>query len=126
MVYYTKKASVVKVKIAPMIKNGANGMNRCFLQTLHIPPSIHVNTNVIAKPVVPSHKPPVANNFISPMPIGISAFGFFLCPIQSKTNPIPAPNVYPNVAPIALDEIVQIQRGKNVTTNNPSKNNGNK
>ncbi len=91
---------MIKAKIAPVIKNGANGIKCCFLRAPHIPPSMHDTTNAIARPFVPNHKPPVASNFMSPMPIGIWEFGFFLCPIQSKMKPMAALKIYPSVAPM--------------------------
>lgn len=63
-----------KAKIPPMIKNGANGMYFWSFLRAQMPPKIHEINIAMARPVVPSHNPPVPNNFISPMPIGDIAF----------------------------------------------------
>lgn len=90
----------------------------------HIAPKIQDNTNAIAKPFGPNHNPPVANNFMSPIPIGVSAFGVLRCRIKSNTKPTPAPNAYPSAAPNADARGPQTQKGVKLTTSNPIKNNG--
>ena len=79
---------VIKDKNPPNKKNGANGMNFWCFMFAHIEPVIHAMTKAAAIPVVPNHNPPTPSNYISPMPIGDSAFGFFLRKIVSNIKPI--------------------------------------
>lgn len=88
MVYYIKKMVVIKDKNPPNKKKGANGMNFCRFAFAQIAPVIHAITSAVAMPDMPSHNPPTPSNFISPMPIGDSDFGFFLRKIVSNINPI--------------------------------------
>ena len=110
----------MKDKNPPTIKNGANGMNFCLFLRPQIIPKMHENTNAIAKPDVPNHNPPVANNLISPMPIGEFNLSW---PNFSKTRPTIVANVYPITAPITDSAVEQIH-GKKCITINPIKNNG--
>ena len=97
--YYIKNAIVIKDKIPPMIKNGAKGMYFCFWRMPQIIPDIHAITNAMANHVAPNHTPPVASNFMSPMPSGMTEY---MCrvPIFSKMKPINVANIYPDVAAI--------------------------
>ena len=88
--YYTKKAIIIKDKIPPIIKKGPNGINFCFFLYAHAAPNMHAITSAIANPVGPHHSPPTAINFISPIPIGVVAFGLRCVIILSKINPIVA------------------------------------
>lgn len=92
---------MIKDKIAPIIKNGPNGMYFCFFMRAHKIPPAHANTSAIPNPFVPSHNPPMPINLISPSPIGAMVSGFFLRICQSNTKPTNADIRYPNVAPMA-------------------------
>ena len=92
MLYYIKNACAIKAKIAPATKNGANGINCCLLIFDQMPPNMHDSTSAIANPFGPSHSPPVANNFMSPIPIGVSASGLRRRRMKSKTYPTIAPS----------------------------------
>lgn len=96
---------VIKDKNPPNKKNGANGINFCLFMFAQIAPVIHAITNAVAMPVIPNQMPPTPINFMSPMPIGDSEFGFFLRKIMSNINPIKTDIVYPNIAPITASVI---------------------
>lgn len=85
-------------------------------------PNMHANTKPIANPNVPNHKPATANNFISPMPIGVFVLSCEKC---SKIIPTIAAMAYPNTAP-ATDSAVLHIHGKKCVTTNPININGNK
>ena len=97
------------------MKNGPNGINFCFLRYAHAAPNIHARTSAIANPVGPHHSPPTAINFISPIPIGESAFGLRCVMILSKINPTAVAIMYPNAMP-TTPVWMPIGHGKNVVT----------
>lgn len=68
-------------------------------------PDMHAIINAKDMPDTPNHKPPTPNNFMSPMPIGVSDFGFLRRKIASKIKPIVADMIYPNVAPVTASWI---------------------
>lgn len=100
-------------------------MNFWCLARPHIAPLRHAMINAHANPVVPSHIPPTPINFMSPMPIGMSAFGLWRRIRQSNVKPIIDAIRYPNVAPVTASEI-DVGKLKNVININPISINGNK
>ena len=92
----------------------------------HIPPKKQEHTSAIANPFNPNHNPPVASNFMSPIPIGVSASGVRRRRITSNTKPVIAPSAYPVNAPIAATRGLQIQFGTKFTTTKPIKKSGHK
>lgn len=107
------------------MKNGANGINFSFFLNAHIAPKMHAATKAIASPVGPHHNPPTAISFISPIPIGVSAFGLRRNNILSNTSPTTAASMYPNVIP-TTPVLMLIGHGKKLITKAPIINNGNK
>lgn len=91
---------VIKDKNPPNKKKGAKGIYFCLFMFAQIAPDIHAIIRAIDMPYIPSHSPPIPNNFMSPMPIGVSDLGFFLRKIASNIKPINTDIIYPNVAPI--------------------------
>ena len=83
---------------------------------------MHANTKAIANPVVPNHNPAIANNLISPIPIGVFVLSVAM---RSKIIPIIAANAYPKTAPATDSAVVQIH-GKKWVIINPININGNK
>jgi len=72
----------------------------CLFIWAQIPPKIHAKTSAQAKQVGPAHKPPTEISFISPNPIGDSAFGLRFVKILSKQSPIAAARIYPKAIPV--------------------------
>ena len=112
----------MKDKNPPANKKGANGMNFWCRLCPQIMPNMHENTNAMANPNVPSHNPATANNFMSPMPIGVFVLSREKC---SKIIPTIAAMAYPKTAP-ATDSAVLHIHGKKCVTINPISINGNK
>ncbi len=107
------------------MKNGANGINRSLFLNDHIAPNRHANISAIARPVGPHQRPPVAISFMSPIPIGLSAFGFFRSNILSKTIPIMVDIRYPNAIPMT-PVFIPMGHGKNAVIMAPVIISGNK
>lgn len=62
---------MMKDKNPPAMKNGAKGMYFCLFLCAHIAPPMQAIISAIDSPVVPSHKPPMLINLMSPIPIGV-------------------------------------------------------
>lgn len=108
MYYYIKKVVIIKDKIPPKTKNGANGTNFCFFDMPQIKPPRHATANAIARPFVPNHMPPTVISFISPNPIGGVAESDF---IFVNTKPVIDVSMYPDIAATRLS-VVEIGHGK--------------
>ena len=125
MSYYNKNQLVIKDKIPPITKKGANGINFWCLIYAHAPPNMHASTNAVASPIGPIHNPPTAIIFMSPMPIGASAPGLRRDKNLSKIKPTVAAIMYPNVIPVTAVSMPHTH-GKNVVMIAPIINSGNR
>lgn len=116
---------LIKDKIPPIAKKGANGIYRWLCVRPQIIPNMHDSTNAPAKPLGPSHKPPVLINLMSPSPIGDGSEFDCVLPNFSNNTPVIVGSIYPNNAPNAPC-CGLITHGNQHIITNPMINNGNK